>query len=148
MIIELGRECDIDDWMSLVYKVKGNFPGLETKQALEEHKQTVLNFMSKESAICAKVNNRIVGALLFSKLDNMLCFLAVDEDYRRQHIAEEMVAYMFSFLDSEKDVVVTTYRDGVPEGIAARAFYKKLGFIEGKLTQEFGCPVQEFILKR
>lgn len=59
-----------------------------------------------------------------------------------------MLSYMFTFLDSEKEIVVTTYRAGVPEGIAARAFYKKIGFVEGKLTEEFGSPVQEFVLKR
>ena len=37
---------------------------------------------------------------------------------------------------------------GAPAGIAARAFYKRLGFTEGKLTEEFGSPVQEFVLKR
>ena len=55
---------------------------------------------------------------------------------------------MLSVVDPEKDIVVTTYREGVPEGIAARAFYKRLGFTEGELTEEFGSPVQEFILKR
>lgn len=148
MKIEFGRECDIDNWMSLVNKVKDSFPGLETKEALEEHKCTVLDFIKKESAICAKVNGQIVGILLFSREDNILCFLAVDEEYRRQHIAEKMVSQMFTFLDLKKDVVVTTYREGVPEGIAARAFYKRLGFIEGNLTEEFGSPVQEFVLKR
>lgn len=78
----------------------------------------------------------------------MLCFLAVDSDYRRQHIAEKMVNYMLTFLNFGKEVVVTTYREGVPEGEAARAFYKRLGFSEGKLTEEFGSPVQEFRLKR
>lgn len=148
MKIEFGRECDIDNWMSLVNKVKDSFPGLETKEALEEHKCTVLDFIKKESAICAKVNGQIVGILLFSREDNILCFLAVDVEYRRQHIAEKMVSQMFTFLDLKKDVVVTTYREGVPEGIAARAFYKRLGFIEGNLTEEFGSPVQEFVLKR
>ena len=42
----------------------------------------------------------------------------------------------------------TTYRESDANGIAARAFYKHLGFSEGKLTEEFGCPVQEFVLKR
>lgn len=37
---------------------------------------------------------------------------------------------------------------GVPEGVAARAFYKRIGFTEGKLTEEFGSTVQEFMLKR
>ena len=125
MEIELGRECNVDNWMQLVNKVKDSFPGLETKEALEEHRHTVLGFMRKGSAICARVNDQIVGALLFSREDSML-----------------------SLMNEKRDVVVTTYREGVPEGIAARAFYKRLGFVEGKLTEEFGSPVQELILKR
>lgn len=148
MTIELGKEKDIDNWMCLVYKVKESFPGLESPEALAEHRNTVLEFMNRDSAICAKVNNRIVGILLFSKEDNILCFLAVDEEYRRHHIAEKMLSYMITFMDSEKEIVVSTYRADAPEGIAARAFYKKNGFIEGKLTEEFGSPVQEFVLKR
>lgn len=148
MEIRLGNTNDIDNWMVLVDKVKKNFPGLETKEAMDEHKKTVLSFINKESAICAIIDNKIVGALLFSKENNMLCFLAVDAEYRRQHIAEKMVNNMFELLDSAKDVVVTTYRDGVPEGVPARAFYKRIGFVEGKLTEEFGSPVQEFVFKR
>lgn len=145
--IELGKECDIDIWMYLVNKVKENFPGLETEEALYEHRNTVLDFMRKKSAICAKNEDKLVGTLLFSKDKNLLCFLAVDPEYRRQHIAEKMVSYMLTFMNSHKEITVTTYRDGVPEGVAARAFYKRLGFVEGKLTEEFGSLVQEFILK-
>ena len=148
MKIEFGKEPDIEKWMNLVNKVKSSFPGLETKEALDDHRQTVLNFMRTASAICAKTEDQIVGALLFSREENMLCFLAVDEQYRRQHIAERMVAYMLPYMNPEKEVIVTIYREGVPEGIAARAFYKRLGFVEGELTEEFGAPVQEFILKR
>ena len=148
MKIELGRAGDIDDWMRLVDQVKESFPGLETKAALKEHRNTVLEFMREGSAICAKSEDMIVGTLLFSPERNMLCFLAVDATYRRQHVAERMVSYMLTFMDPQKDVVVTTYREGVPEGIAARAFYKRLGFAEGQLCKEFGSPVQQFVLKR
>lgn len=148
MNIELGRECDIDSWMDLVNQVKDSFPGLETGEAMEEHRRAVLDFMGRESAICAKIDDRIVGTLLFSRDDHMLCFLAVDEAYRRQHIAEKMVAYMLTLMEPGTDIVVTTYREGVPEGAAARAFYKRLGFAEGRLTEEFGSLVQEFVLKR
>ena len=51
MKIEFGKEPDIEKWMNLVNKVKSSFPGLETKEALDEHRQTVLNFMSTASAI-------------------------------------------------------------------------------------------------
>ena len=148
MNVELGKARDLDNWMDLVENVKDSFPGLETREALEEHRRTVLEFMGRDAAVCAKIDGRIVGTLLFSRADHMLCFLAVDEAYRRQHIEENMVAYMLALMEPGKDVVVTTYRAGVPEGVAARAFYKRLGFSEGRLTEEFGSPVQEFVLKR
>lgn len=148
MTIELGTEQDIDSWMNLVEKVKDAFPGFETKEALNEHKNTVLDFMDRASAICAKEQGEIVGTLLFSSETNVLCFLAVDAEHRRQHIAEKMVSYMLTKMDPQSDISVTTYRDGVHEGTAARAFYKRMGFKEGKLTEEFGSPVQEFVLKR
>lgn len=141
MEIRIANECDIDGWMNLVCKVKDSFPGLETKAALDEHRDTVLGFIYKKSAICARIEDKIIGALLFSKDNNILCFLAVDPGYRRQHIAEKMMTHMLDLLDSNMNVVVTTYREGSPEGIAARAFYKHLGFVEGKLTEEFGSPV-------
>ncbi len=148
MIIELATEQDIDHWMALVNKVKGSFPGLETEEALDEHRNTVLEFMDKGCAICAKAGNKIVGTLLFLKENNILCFLAVDAEYRRQHIAEKMFFYMIDLMDSKRDITVTTYRDDASEGIPARLFYKKMGFVEGKLTEEFSSPVQEFVLKR
>lgn len=45
MEIGIANECDIDRWMSLVSKVKNSFPGLETKEALDEHRDTVLDFI-------------------------------------------------------------------------------------------------------
>ncbi len=148
MIIELATKRNIGDWMALVDKVKGSFPGLETEEALAEHRKTVLEFMDKGCAICAKEEERIIGTLLLSKETNTLCFLAVDAEYRRRHIGEKMFSYMLNFMDAGKDITVTTYRADVPEGIPARKFYKKMGFVEGKLTEEFGSPVQEFVLKR
>ncbi len=147
MLIELATKQNIDDWMDLVNKVKYGFPGLGTQEALYEHRNTVLGFMEKGCAICAKAGNKIVGALLFSKELSMLCFLAVDKEYRRQHIAEKMFLYMLDLMDPEKDITVTTYRADVSEGVPARLFYKRMGFVEGKLTEEFGSPVQEFVLK-
>ena len=148
MEIRLSKITDIDGWMQLVNKVKDSFPGLETTEALNEHRAVALDFIRNNSAICAATENKIVGSLLFSKDQNTLCFLAVDPDCRRHHIAEQMVNHMLGFMDPEKDIVVTTYREGVSEGIAARAFYKHLGFTEGNLKEEFGYPVQEFLLKR
>lgn len=148
MEIQLAKPENLDSWMALVKQVRDAFPGLETAEALAEHRATVLQFIQSSSAICAVDAGHVVGTLLFSKENRMLCFLAVDPSRRRQHIARQMVAFMLTQMEEEKDITVTTYREGDPNGIAARAFYKRLGFSGGKLTEEFGCPVQEFVLKR
>lgn len=146
--IRLAQAQDIDAWMELVERVKNSFPGLETQEALNAHKTTVLHFMENAAAICAVKANHIAGTLLFSREDNVLCFLAVDPTHRRQHIAQQMISFMLTQMDAHKDITVSTYREGDPNGIVARALYKSLGFSAEKLTEAFGYPVQEFILKR
>lgn len=141
--IDYGRSEDIEHWMRLVRKVSDSFPELETEEALTEHRQTVLDFMARREAICAKENDDIVGVLLFSKENNMLCFLAVDPIYRRQRIAEKMFRFILPQMSSGKPITVTTCR----EGVSTRAFYKRIGFTEGKLTSKFGSTVQEFVWK-
>lgn len=148
MEIRLAQAQNIDAWMALVEQVRYAFPGLETTEAIAEHRATVLHFIAQSSAICAIDADRIVGILLFSKEQGELCFLAVDPACRRQHVAQQLVTYMLTQLDTDQDITVTTYREEDPDGRAARAFYKHLGFTQGRLTEAFGHPVQEFILKR
>lgn len=148
MELRLASAQDINAWMALVEQVRDTFPGLETSEAMAEHRATVLNFMENFSAVCAAEEERILGALLFSKENSMLCFLAVDPACRRQHIAQKLVRLMMTQMEEGKDITVTTYREGDPNGAAARAFYKHLGFSESRLGEEFGCPVQEFVWKR
>ena len=148
MKIRFAGRADLDGWMALVESVKDAFPGLETPEALTGHRNTVSEFIGRGEAICAVENDRIVGALLFSRQESELCFLAVSPEFRRRHIAESMVSLMLPEMESGRDVTVTTYREGATEGIAARAFYKSLGFREGELIEEFGRSAQRFVLKR
>lgn len=145
--IEYGTEKDIKGWMALVRTVGSSFPGLETEGSPAEHRRTVLDFMEKSEAVCAKENDTIVGVLLFSKEKDAVCFLAVDPAYRRQHIAKQMFRFVLPLMTPGKDITVATYREGVPEGNAARAFYLGLGFSPGRMTEEFGSPVQEFSME-
>ena len=148
MKIRLACDRDIDAWMSLVKRVRDVFPGLESDKAMSEHRAAVQRFIQQSSAVCAEEDRRILGALLFSKENSMLCFLAVDPNCRRQHIGRELVSFMLTQMDKGKHITVTTYREGDLNGVAARAFYQHLGFSAGRLTEEFGYPVQEFTLKR
>lgn len=54
MEVQYGKLADITSWMDLVQEVKGNFPGLETADAVKEHENTVLKFMLQNRALCMK----------------------------------------------------------------------------------------------
>ena len=146
MKVEFGRTSDIDSWMRLVRKVSWNFPGLETEQSIGEHKIIVLKFMNDKRALCVKNEQEIVGVLLFSRKYNMICCLAVDPAYRKRGIASLLLREALDKLDRDKDITVSTFRENDVKGIAPRKLYKKFGFEEGELIEEFGYPNQRFVL--
>lgn len=146
MQVIYGSHEDISSWMGLVERISSNFPGLETQELLNEHKATVLKFMKKRQAICVKADGNIIGVLLFSRGRNMICCLGVSPKHRRCGIASALLGEALSELDRTKDIFVSTFRESDEKGIAPRALYKKFGFVEDELTEEFGYPNQKFIL--
>ena len=142
-----GVPADIDRWMALVTGVRANFPGLETAEALEDHRSTVLRFMNRGEALCAKDGDEIAGVLLFSSKHSMICCLAVAPQYRRRGVASAMLDGALSKLDRSRDISVTTFREGDEKAPAPRALYRKFGFVPGEPVIELGYPCQKFILK-
>lgn len=146
MEVLFGISSDIDQWMKLVKRVSWNFPGLETEESIEEHSQTVLRFMNKKQALCIKCNGGIAGVLLFSRNQNMICCLAVAPEYRQHSIGSLLLEKALNELDRSKNISVSTFRENDEKGIAPRALYKKFGFKEEELIEEFGYPNQKFVL--
>lgn len=141
-----GVPEDIDKWMKLVEMVRRSFPGLETQEKLNEHRATVLRFMGKRQAVCAKEDDEIVGVMLFSRGHNMICCLAVSPEYRRRGAASMLMDEALNNLDRTKEIAVSTFRADDEKGIAPRALYEKYGFVAGELTEEFEYPNQRYIL--
>ena len=146
MEVCFGNAADIEQWMRLVRRVSWNFPGLETDKDLEEHRQTVLKFIGKRQALCVKSDDQIQGVLLFSRNRNMICCLAVSPESRRKGIASKLLKKALSELDKNRDITVSTFREGDEKGTAPRSLYKKFGFTEAEFTEEYGYPNQVFIL--
>ena len=146
MEVVFGDSLMIDSWMRLVREVRWNFPGLETEESLQAHRQTVLKFVNKKQALCIMEGKTVVGVLLFSRSRNMICCLAVAPCHRKQGIASLLLKKALEELDRNKEITVSTFRENDEKGVAPRALYKKFGFQEGELTMEFGYPNQVFIL--
>ncbi len=49
-------------------------------------------------------------------------------------------------LDRTKEITVSTFREEDEKGVAPRTLYKKFGFVEDELIEEFGYPNQKFVL--
>ena len=86
-------------------------------------------------------------ALNFGELNDLSC-MAVHPEHRRNGIASAMIKKMLSILPFNKDVWVTTFREGDDKGVSPRALYKKMGFVEDELTMDFDYPHQKFVLRR
>ena len=136
MQVRFGKTEDIAEWMKLVEEIRWNYPGLETKEAIEDHQATVLRFMNKEQALCVKEGGEIVGVSLFSRGHNMICCLGVSPKYRRCGIASMLLSKTLEQLDRTKDISVSTFREEDEKGTAPRALYKKFGFVEDELIED------------
>ena len=146
MQVQFGTEQDIDAWMDLVTQISRNFPGLETAEKLEEHRQTVLRFMGKSQALCVRDSDGVIGVLLFSRGHNMICCLGVSPRARRRGVASALLEKALGQLDRHRVISVSTFREGDEKGTAPRALYRKFGFREDALTVEFDYPNQVFLL--
>lgn len=132
--------------MKLVEEISWNFPGLETMEGLNEYRETLLRFIRKDQALCVRTATEVIGVLLFSRGRNMICCLGVSPKYRRYGIATMLLEAALEQLDRAKEITVSTFREEDERGGAPRALYKKFGFVEDELTEEFGYPNQKFVL--
>ena len=146
MRLYYGIPDDIEKWMSLVTRVRWNFPGLETQEKLDEHRATVLKFMGKRQAICVKEENEIAGVMLFSRGHSMICCLAVAPEYRRRGAASMLMDEALDRLDRTKEISVSTFRADDEKGSAPRALYEKYGFVADELIEAFDYPNQKYVL--
>lgn len=116
------------------------------KACLHMYDETFQEVYLAKRALCVKNEQDIVGVLLYSRKHNMICCLAVDPVYRKRGIASLLLKEALDKLDRDKDITVSTFRKNDVKGIAPRKLYKKFGFEEGELIEEFGYPNQRFVL--
>lgn len=144
MEIRLADRNDLSGWVQLVEPMRHLFPGLETRESMEDYARDIAGAISRQEALCAVENGEICGVLAFSRAENELAFLAVSEQYRRRGVSRKLAERMFRELDPTRPVRLITYRAGIPEGEAARCLYRQLGFCPGALVEVDGSPAQEF----
>ncbi len=131
-------------WMNLVEIVKEDFPGL----IVENYRKILKENIQQRTALIVKDETKAIGVLIFSYENKEIAFLAVHPQYRKKGIATGLFNKMYNQFPKGTEITVTTYRENDTKGKAARALYKRLGFIEDELIMEFGYPCQRFIFNK
>ncbi len=143
-MICFATENDIPCWMDLVRLVIDGFPHLQEDEYILVLKQ----YIKSKQALITKDNNIAVGIMLFSYKTGSIDFMGTHPLYRKNGIPKAFLDKVMSELIREKEISITTYREGDKADTGHRKLIQELGFAEGELLTEFGYPTQRFILPR
>ena len=142
--IAYASEDDIPRWMDLVRLVIDGFPHLHE----DEHMQSLKNRISTKQALILKDGEVAIGIMLFSYKNGSIDFMGTHPLYRKEGIPKAFLDKVMGELVKDKDISITTYREGDRADTGHRKQIKELGFAEAELLVEFGYPTQRFILPR
>ena len=140
-IVCAARE-DIPDWMEFVSLVIDGFPCFDE----EEHRKQLEDYIEQQQALILRDKDVIVCAAAFSRQNGSIDFLGVHPQYRRRGIAKAFLDYIMRNALTDREISITTFREGDKADMGQRAAYKRLGFVEKELLTEYGYPAQRLVL--
>ena len=142
--IVFAEEEDIPCWMDLVRLVIDGFPHLQEEEYAKELKQRIRS----RQALILKNGSAAIGVMLFSYSMGSIDFMGTHPLYRKMGIPQAFLKKVMEELIGEKEISITTYREGDKADTGHRREIQELGFAEAELLVEFGYPTQRFILPR
>lgn len=142
--IHFATEDDIPSWMDLVHLVIDGFPHLQE----DEYIWKLKGYIKNKQALITKDNDIAVGIMLFTYETGSIDFMGTHPFYRKNEIPKAFLDKVMSELIQEKEISITTYREGDKPDTGHRKLIQELGFAEEELLTEFGYPTQRFILPR
>lgn len=140
--IHFASKQDIDAWMELVRLAIDGYPHLDEADYI----QKLNNCIEEQRALIMKNGNIAIGIMAFSYETGSIEFLGIHPQYRKLGISKLFLDRLMEDILPEKDISVTTFRNGDRADTGHRAALKKLGFAERELLVEFGYPTQRFVL--
>lgn len=139
--IRFANQADIPAWLALVDLVIDGFPHLCSDDYLRELKK---NIAEQRSLILVK-NQIAIAVMSVNYHTGSIDFFGVHPLYRQCGVAKLFLNKVMNELLIDKDISITTFREGDKADTGYRKFYKELGFSEAELLVEFGYPTQKFI---
>lgn len=142
--IAFASEKDIPAWMELVRLAIDGFPNLQEDEYMKELKR----YISSKQALIAMDGTVAAGVMLFSYQTGSIDFMGTHPLYRKKGLPKAFFDKVIGELIKDKDITITTYREGDKADTGHRQMIQGLGFAEAELLVEFGYPTQRFILPK
>ena len=143
-VIRLVKEEDIPLWMSLVRLAIDGFPHLDE----DKHLAVLKHYIAGKGALLMTEGGISIGSMMINYETGSIDFLAVHPLYRKKGISQDFLNVALSELLKNKEISITTFREGDKADTGYRKALKDLGFAEGELLTEFGYPTQRMILPK
>lgn len=142
--IRYATDIDIPAWMNLARLCVDGFPYLDEA----EHIVAVKRYIENVGALLMLEGGAVIGSMLINYETGSIDFLAVHPLYRNRGVAGDFLDTALSELIENKEISITTFREGDKADTGYRKALKELGFAEADLLREFGYPTQRMVLSR
>lgn len=139
----LANKNDIVLWMELVKHVVDGFPGLNE----EDYMLKLERRINERGALIMKEGDMAIGALGFNYLTAEIEFLGIHPLYKKIGLERIFLMKLRNEFLQNRDIYISTFREGDKADIGYRDSYLELGFVEEQCQIEFGYPTQKFVLK-
>lgn len=140
--IRFAVKADIPACLELVNLVIDGFPNLNENEYLMELERGIA-----EQRVLVLTDNHIAIALMFLDYHTgSIDFFGIHPLYRQCGVTKMFLDKVMNELLIDKDITITTFREGDKADTGYRKAYKEVGFAEAELLVEFGYPTQKLVL--
>lgn len=133
---------DIPAWMGFVPLVIDGFPCFDETM----HRRQLERCVEQRQALLLWDKAVVAGAAAVSRQSGSIDFLAVHPQYRQHGIERVILDFIVHNLLTDREISITTFREGDKADTGQRLAYQRLGFVGTELSAEFGYPTQRMVL--
>lgn len=141
---------DVRPWLELAREVETLFGPMAEEPAFQ---QALRDAVTSGSAFCTDGSQDagapiLQGGIVISTEANEIVWLAVSGNSRGRGMGRALVAFALDRLSADKPVIVQTFADSVPEGVAARRLYAAFGFADHQEAGPNPAGIPTVLMKR
>lgn len=150
MRVQTAHPDDIPSWLTLAAQVEPLFGPMVGDPAFHA---ALRKNIDRGTAYCVRAEDGapgapLMGGLLFSPHPPRyeIGWLAVADGWRRRGVGTKLVEHVFTLVRPPAEVALVTFAQSIPDGLPARRFYERLGFLPGESgpINAAGFPTQVY----